>query len=71
GVYEIGQNGDMLLLYIEDLDMNKVNRLAQRLRGRIKVRSAGKPHIAVSMVPGDEQLELLTRIFGIFASSSG
>ncbi len=70
GVYEIGQKADTLLLYIEDLDMNKVNRLAQRLRGRIKVRSAVKPHIAVSMLPGDEQLELLTRIFGILASGN-
>lgn len=71
GVYEIGQKADMLLLYIEDLDMNKVNRLAQRLRGRIKVRSVERPHIAVNMLPGDEQLELLTRIFGIFASGNG
>ncbi|HZK38650.1 MAG TPA: transcription-repair coupling factor, partial [Clostridia bacterium] len=67
GVYEIGQQADMLLLYIEDLDLNKVNRLAQRLRGRIKVRSAAKPHIAVSMLSTDDQLELLTRIFGILA----
>ena len=67
GVYEIGQEADTLLLYIEDLDMNKVNRLAQRLRGRIRVRSAGKPHIAVAMLPGDKHLELLTGIFGIFS----
>jgi len=58
------------LLYVEDLvDINKVNRLAQRMRGRVKVSSSGKPHISVRMLPGDEQLELLTRIFSIFANS--
>jgi hypothetical protein len=60
----------MLLLYIEDLDMNNVNRLAQRMRGRIKVSAAIKPHIAVKMQPGDEQLDLLSRIFAIFAGST-
>jgi len=39
------------------------------MRGRVKVSSSGKPHISVRMLPGDEQLELLTRIFSIFANS--
>ncbi len=69
GVYEVGQRADTLLLYVEDLvDITKVNRLAQRMRGRVKVSSSGKPHISVRMLPGDEQLELLTRIFSIFAN---
>ncbi len=70
GIYEIGQEGDRLMMYFEDLDMNKVTRLAQRMRGRIILSAKSKPHIAVKVFPGDEQLDLLTRIFGIFNSNT-
>jgi len=70
GIYEIGQKADLLLLYIEDLDMNNVTRLGQRMRGRIKVSPTGKPHISVKVLAGDELLELLTRIFGILGGNN-
>ncbi len=70
GIYEIGQKADQLLLYIDDLDMNKITRLGQRMRGRIKISSAGKPHISVKVHSGDEQLELLTRIFNILSGGN-
>jgi len=68
GIYEIGHSGDKLFLYIDDLDMNKVTRLGQRMRGRVKISAGGKPHISVKLLEGDEQLELLTRIFNILNS---
>ena len=71
GIYEIGYREGKLMLYIEDLDMNRINRLAQRMRGRITVSAKGKPHIAVRTEKGDGQLELLTRIFSILSGGAG
>lgn len=70
GIYEIGHSGDNLYLYINDLDMNKITRLGQRMRGRIKVSAGVKPHISVKVLDTDEQLELLTRIFNILGSGN-
>lgn len=69
GVYEIGQRADKLLLYIHDFDYTNFNRLAQRLRGRIAVSNKAKPFISVKMLPDDNQLDLLTRVFTILSTT--
>lgn len=63
GVYEIGRSNDRLLLYIEDLNMTKITRLAKKMHGRITVSAKGRPHISVRLLPGDEQLAILNKVF--------
>lgn len=68
GVYEVGKKTDRLLLYIEDLNMPKITKLARKMHGRISVRAAGKPHIAIKLFPGEQQLRILEKAFEIMAS---
>jgi transcription-repair coupling factor (superfamily II helicase) len=70
GVYEIGQRTDRLLLYTDDIDLEKVDRLVKQLRGRVKIGATGKSHISVRMLENENQLGLLTKVFAIFSESS-
>ncbi len=70
GVYEIGRKDDKLLLYIEDLNMTKITRLAQKMHGRITVSATGKPHIAVRLFSGDDQLTILNKAFEIMGAAN-
>ncbi len=65
GIYEIGKSGNKINLYIEILDMNKISALAAKMRGRITVAAAGKPHIAIKLNPGEEQLAILKKALEI------
>ena len=65
GIYEIGKSGNKINLYIESLDMNKISALAAKMRGRITVAAAGKPHIAIKLNPGEEQLAILKKALEI------
>ncbi len=70
GIYEIGKKADRLALYIDDLDMKKITLLAQKLPGRISVNASGKPHIAVTVRGGENQLELLKKVFDYLDENS-
>ena len=61
-IYEIGRKGDRLLLYIDDLDMQKISAIAAGFPGRVTVSAAGKPHIAVRIMPQDKMLDLLEKV---------
>ena len=63
GVYEIKENGGKILLFIDSLDMDKVRRVASRMRGRVMVSAAAKPHIAVRVGPREDRLSVLTHVF--------
>lgn len=65
GVYEINESGGKLRLFIEELNMEKITRLAHKMRGRILVSAAVKPHISVRIFPGEERLTLLNKVFEI------
>ncbi len=69
GIYEIGKAGNKINLYIDSLDMNKISALATKLRGRITVAAAGKPHIAIKINPGEEQLVILKKALEIMEKS--
>ncbi|MBR6512826.1 MAG: DEAD/DEAH box helicase, partial [Clostridia bacterium] len=47
GVYEIGQAGNNLLLYWNNIDMRAVARLNEAMSGRILVSAGSKPYITV------------------------
>ncbi|MBQ7549215.1 MAG: transcription-repair coupling factor, partial [Clostridia bacterium] len=64
-VYEIGRTGDKVKLYIEDLNMDKISRLAKYMPGRITISAAGKPHIAVKVRVGEDQLTIIRKALEI------
>ncbi len=49
GVYEIGQRGDNLLLYWNDINMRAVTRLSSDMRGKILVSAGSKPYVSVKV----------------------
>ncbi|MGN1169159.1 MAG: transcription-repair coupling factor, partial [Acutalibacteraceae bacterium] len=65
GVYEIGRTGEKIKLFIEELDMPKITALAAAMKGRITVAAAGKPHIAIKIHPGENQLVILKKALEI------
>lgn len=70
GVYEINESGGKLRLFIEDLNMDKITRLAHKMRGRVMVSAAVKPHISVKIFPGEERLPLLNKVFEILEENT-
>ena len=59
GIYEIGQNNNSLLLYVEKVDMSKIAPLVKGMRGRILVSTGPKPYITVKKATGQSPLETL------------
>ena len=59
GIYEIGQNNNSLLLYVEKVDMTKVAVLVRAMRGRILVSTGPKPYITVKKASGQSPLDTL------------
>ena len=64
-IYEIGRTGEKIKLFIEELDMPKITALAASMKGRITVAAAGKPHIAIKIHPGENQLVILKKALEI------
>jgi len=65
GVYEIGESAGKLRLYIDDLNMDKITRLARLMPGRVLVSAAVKPHISIKIAQGEERLDTLRKAFDI------
>ncbi len=61
-IYEISRKNDRLLLYIDDLDMQKISAVAAGFPGRITVSASGKPHISVRIASHDKMLDLLEKV---------
>ncbi len=59
GIYEIGQNNNSLLLYVEQVDMKQVAVLVKAMRGRILVSTGPKPYITVKKASGQTPLDTL------------
>ncbi len=70
GIYEINRAGDTVRLFIESLDMARISALAQAMKGRITVSAAGKPHIAVKLHPGEDQLTIIKKALDIMIKTS-
>ena len=64
GVYEIGQKGNSVILYVNDIDTNTVLNLSSMMRGRVSIMDYGKKHIAVKIADGQSPLDTLKEIFG-------
>jgi transcription-repair coupling factor (superfamily II helicase) len=69
GIYEIGQNNNSLLLYVEKIDMSKVALLVQGMRGRILVSTGPKPYITVKKASGQSPLDALEEALNLLKES--
>ncbi len=67
-IYEIVQRHRAIAMYSYDFDIGKINRLAQRMRGRVRIVPGDKPYFLVKTLTGESLLDLLIRVFGIFDS---
>ena len=63
GIYEIGQLGDTLTLYCENIDPALVLEISGMLRKRVSVTASGKQSINVKMNAGQSPLDTLKEIF--------
>ena len=63
-IYEIGQKGNSVILYVNDIDTNTVLNLSSMMRGRVSIMDYGKKHIAVKIADGQSPLDTLKEIFG-------
>ena len=61
GFTEITQRGDMLLLYSEALDVEKMRPLLAALPGRVMMNTKARPYVAVRVANGEKPLEVLRR----------
>ena len=64
GIYEIGQKGNSVILYVNDIDTNTVLNMSSMMRGRVSIMDYGKKHIAVKIADGQSPLDTLKEIFG-------
>ncbi len=67
GIYEIKQNSNSLLLYVEKVDMNKVAVLVKGMRGRILVSTGPKPYITIKKAPKQTSIDALEEAFSLLS----
>lgn len=68
GIYEIGQKGDCVLLYSENINMKKVSVLGKEMKGRILVGAGKKPYISVKSSEDMPPVEALAKALSIMSS---
>ncbi len=71
GIYEIGQNNNSLLLYVEKIDMSKVAVLVKAMRGRILVSTGPKPYITVKKSGGQSPLDAIEEALNLLKQTTG
>ncbi len=68
GIYEIGQKGQTVILYMNTIPTSLVLNLSAQLRGRVSISDIGKKYVAVKMTAMQEPLDILKEIFGYFGA---
>ncbi len=63
GIYEIGQRGDTIALYCEEINTSLVLNISSVLRGRVGVTNTGRKSINVKKLPNQNSLDTLKEIF--------
>jgi len=69
-IYEIGQKGETLLLYMKEIDTSVALNLSASLRNRVNVVFSGKPCISVKKKPSQTPLETLKEIFSLVSQEA-
>ena len=67
GIYEIGQKGETVYLYMKEIDTSVALNLSAELRSRVNVTFTGKPCISVRKKSDQTPLEALNEIFSIIS----
>jgi hypothetical protein len=62
-IYEIGQRGDIIALYCDEIDASLVLDISSILRKRVTVTSTGKKSINIKKLPDQSSLDTLKEIF--------
>ncbi len=63
GIYEIGQRGDIIALYCDEIDSSLVLDLSSVLRKRVTITSTGRKSINVKKLQDQTSLDTLKEIF--------
>ena len=63
GIYEIGQRGETIALYCEEINTSLVLNISSVLRGRVGITNTGRKSINVKKLPNQNSLETLKEIF--------
>jgi transcription-repair coupling factor (superfamily II helicase) len=63
GIYEIGQRGETIALYCEEINPALVLDISSILRGRVGITQSGKKSINVKKKPDQNSLDTLKEIF--------
>ena len=69
GIYEIGQKGNNLILYIEKMDVSRVGALAAAMGNRISINAAAQPYIALKTTLTDSPITLLRQAIDVMAKA--
>ncbi|MBQ7101024.1 MAG: transcription-repair coupling factor, partial [Clostridia bacterium] len=70
GIYEIGQKGDALILYLDRPDMQRVAALAAAMGKRLSLNATGqKPYISIKAKIGEAPIEQLRQALSIMAKA--
>ncbi len=69
GIYEIGQRGDTLALYCEEINTSLVLEISSVLRGRVGLTKTGKKSINVKKKADQDSLDALKEIFAAVEST--
>ena len=58
GIDEVKQQGNVLLLYKQNIDMKEISALVAAMKGRVMLSAGSRPYISVALA-GKEPLEVL------------
>lgn len=59
GIYEVKQQGETLLLYVDHVDMKRISAMISQMRSRVMLSAGSKPYISVRAEKGASPLETL------------
>lgn len=65
-IYEIGLEGERIVFKVNDIDMDKVYKIAPAFSGRFTVSAGnGKPYLSVRLAKGDSKLSVIEKVLEI------
>lgn len=70
GIYEIGQRGDRLLLYWDNIDLRSAMRLDQNFPRRVKVNATGRSYVALTVEKPNMTLHDLKQALNVLAAQA-
>jgi transcription-repair coupling factor (superfamily II helicase) len=69
GGSEVKQQGESLLLYMAELDMERVGKLVKGMNGRVLLSAGSRPYLSVKLRRGQSPLKALEEVLGVMRAS--